>query len=262
MNMEQVKACEFDILCAFADFCDKHNLIYYLTYGTLIGAVRHGGFIPWDDDVDVMMLRTDYNRLSELLKNEKVRSDLDWITIENGKWNEPVGKLVNSNTVGYRRGNYETGLWVDVFPLDNSDEETLRKNIYWRRVHIAKCTDHFGFDKKSLIKFGLKCLYFWKSLDSISRGINERTISIPYNGNISNMVWTSFGKDVGPGSRFEGYALVKFEGREFKTIKDYDTYLRQIYGDYMKLPPENKRRSHGVEAYWKGEGECPYKLSI
>lgn len=258
LTLQQVKKCELDILIALTNYCEKHNLRYYLAYGTLLGAVRHGGFIPWDDDIDICMPREDYERFKQLMKTESVRNDLDFINIENGKWNEPEGKIVNVNTIGYKRGDFETGLWVDIFPLDFYDKDILKKNIFWRRVHIAKCTEKFDFTVKGIIKLLLRVLFFWKSLNSISKGIINRTLSIKPNGYLSNMTWASDENDVMPIEWINGYSYVEFEGIKFKTYTDVDGYLKQIYGNYMKLPPIGQQKTHNVVAYWIGNQSCNF----
>ena len=116
LTTKQSKKIGLDILVAFDKFCKEHNLKYYLVYGTLLGAVRHHGYIPWDDDVDVAMFREDYEKLNKLInKKISVREDLAWFSSRLGNWNEPLLKLVNLNTECYERGGSSVGVWIDVF---------------------------------------------------------------------------------------------------------------------------------------------------
>jgi len=258
LTIQQVRACELDILIELSRYCDKHHLRYFLAYGTLLGAVRHGGFIPWDDDIDICMPREDYERLNSLLVQEPLRQDLEWMTLQNGKLNEPEGKVVNINTIGYKRGNIEIGLWIDVFPLDNYDKKILDENIFWRRVHIAKCTEHFEWSKKGFVKFLFKYFFFWKSLTQISKEILDRSRNIKHCGKLSNITWASDCNDVIPEEWTNGYSIVKFEDFEFKTYTDIDGYLKQIYGNYMQLPPLRQQKSHDIDAKWISNTPCPF----
>lgn len=251
LTSSQIKGIEFNILKDFATFCDKHKIPYFLAYGTLLGAVRHKGFIPWDDDIDVVMLRSDYNRFSELMNKESISSHLEWRSIENGKWYEPFGKLFDIRTTAYKNEN-KGGLWIDVFPLDYYDEKVLKKNLLLRKIHIAKTTTHFSLNKKGMAKLFLKVLFYRKNLFDLSKNILSKALSVEKNDRISNMVWASDDRDVFDISLFENISEVSFEGDKFKTVAEWDKYLKQIYGNYMELPPENQRQSHSLDAYWIG----------
>lgn len=258
LNSKQIKRIELDILIALADFCDRHGLKYYLAYGTLIGAIRHKGFIPWDDDIDVVMLREDYMKLCTLLDKEQIRSDLEWRSVQNGKWNEPFGKLENTNTTACTRGNIEIGLWVDVFPVDYFDPHVVRTNQFWRKVHIGKAATHFKFTKKGVAKYIFKCLFFWKPYMQIAQEMNRRAQSVPKRELVASCAWGANdhgGMDI---VEFEDPCYVEFEGHKFKTFKDWHLYLTRIYGDYMQLPPEKDRKTHEIDAYWVGNDACPF----
>lgn len=259
LTTEQIKRIEFDILTAFAEFCDKHHLKYYLGYGTLLGAVRHHGFIPWDDDIDVMMLREDYEKFHRLMCQNGGLGHLKWHSIENGKYHAPFGKLVDSRTcAGIYGGETGDGLWVDVFAIDNYTKANYEKNFFWRRVLIARDTKKFTFNKKGIIKLMLKIAFCWKSVKSIAENIRNRAVATPYSGTVSNMVWPTYKREVVDIETFQDTTNVEFEGHLFKAVKDPDKYLTLLYGNYMQLPPIEKRTAHFVEAYWCGESPCNY----
>lgn len=255
LTMTQSKKIGLDILVEFDKFCQKHSLQYFLVYGTLLGAVRHKGYIPWDDDVDVAMLREDYEQLYKLIvAGESVRDDLEWHSSRLGNWNEPVLKLVNKNTVCYHRGDMSIGVWVDIFVLDNHDEKVFKVNKFWRQVHIAKCTTHFDFSKKGFGKLLYKILFCWKPLMSIAKEIDARIKPISFSGMVSNMQWSSY--DINEADVYDNPVFLEFEGYKFSAPGNYNKYLTKVYGlTYMKLPPKKYRVSHGTEAYWIGDKE-------
>lgn len=256
LTMSQTKKIGLDILVEFDKFCKAHGLQYFLVYGTLLGAVRHKGYIPWDDDIDVAMFREDYERLYELINaGVSVRDDFEWCSSRLGNWNEPILKLTNKNTIYYHRGNMSVGIWVDIFVLDNYDEKIFKVNQFWRRVHIAKCTTHFDFSKKSIGKFLYKTLFCYKSLVSIAKGMEFRIKSIPFNGLVSSMQWAN--NDINEAEIYANPILLDFEGYKFSAPGNYDKYLTRIYGStYMELPPEKDRVSHETDAYWIGDKEA------
>lgn len=265
MNMEfkqrltstQIKKVELDILVKFANYCDHNNINYFLAYGTLLGAIRHKGFIPWDDDIDVVMLREDYNKLSDLLVKEKIADNLEWRSIENGRWYEPFGKIVDLNTIAYKDES-KGGLWIDIFPVDFYDKKILESNLFWRKIHIAKTTSHFTFDKKGIAKLILRYIFFFKNLKDISNTIVKKSLSVKRSRKVSNMVWASDKNDVLDISMFRNRSLVEFEGLKFYTFSEWDLYLKTIYGNYMQLPPEDKRQTHLLDAYWISKMKCPF----
>lgn len=259
LSTEQIKKIELDILITFADFCDKHNLKYYLGYGTLLGAVRHHGFIPWDDDIDVMMLREDYEKFHSLMCQSDGLGHLKWHAIENEKYHAPFGKLVDTRTcAGIYGGKTGNGLWVDVFAIDNYTKVNYKKNYFWRRVLIARDTKKFFFTKKGIAKLLLRIAFCWKSVKSIARNIRDRAVATPYSGKVCNMVWPTYTGEIVDIELFQDTSDVEFEGHFFKTVKNPNEYLTLLYGEYMRLPPVEKRVAHYVEAYWCGEKPCNY----
>lgn len=251
----QSKKIGLNILVEFNKFCKENGLRYFLVYGTLLGAVRHKGFIPWDDDVDVAMFREDYEKLYQLIKKGvSIRDDFEWYSSRLGNWNEPVLKLVNTNTECYQRGNMRIGIWVDIFVLDNHDKNVFNTNGFWRQVHIAKCTTHFDFSKKGIGKLLYKVAFCWKSLMAISKDIDARIKKIPFNGIISNQQWSCH--DINDADVYNNPIELEFEGYKFPVPGNYTKYLRKVYGEtYMQLPPEKERHSHETEAYWIGDEE-------
>ena len=258
LNLQQIKKIELDILKEFVAYCDKHSLRYYLAYGSLIGAIRHHGFIPWDEDIDVMMPRSDYEKLHELVKAEPVGEELDLVSYTLGTYRVPIGKIVNKNTrVSLFGRGLEEKLWVDIFVLDNYDSKIAKSNAFWYKVYIARDTRHFDFSIKGIVKYFINVLFCWKKPADIVQKMEKNAMSVPYNGNYSHILWTDFKEPIFTEHDLSTPCLVDFEGLKLKTFSNYDDVLTLWYGDYMTLPPENQRRTHNLEAYWISDKDIP-----
>lgn len=256
LSIDQVKACELDILIALTDFCDNNGINYFLAYGTLLGAVRHKGFIPWDDDIDIVMLRPDYEQLKSIIKEKPIRKDLKWVDSENGGYEGPFAKIVNKNTDANYCGN-GIGLWVDIFPLDYYDETILKRNRRLRQICIAKYSKGLQLTYKSLIKMIFKYCTF-KNRTQLSEEIIRNSISVKQNDFVTNSVWNVYTREKLNIKLFESFTKVDFENHQFKTVANTNEYLTLLYGDYMKLPPIEKRRTHSIDALWISNEKCPY----
>lgn len=260
ISVEELKSIQIEILKEVHDFCLLKGLKYSLAYGTLIGAIRHKGFIPWDDDIDILMPRPDY----EILKREfrhpvLVFTDRDvdpncYVTF---------GKIYNSRTIMHECTDYDSeyGVSIDVFPIDGLPNDTdeainhykklsrMRKLLDFKMVKVSSTRSVL----KNLVLIGGKLLlspFKRKSLQDYVIKLKKK-----YRYEDSNYVAElSFGtyKRILPKSVFESYILHRFENEDFFIIKEYDKYLTSVFGDYMKLPPIEKRVSHhSFKAYWK-----------
>lgn len=248
LTSSEIKRVELEILSAFHRFCEKNNIKYYLAYGTLIGAIRHKGFIPWDDDIDVVMLREDYEKVKQLLSNDMIENKYEFISFDNGKFHQPVGKIVDTTTIAYKSPDGQFGLWIDIFPLDYYDAKIKRKCMFWRNIIIAKTTNKFNFsNKKDIAKFFVKLLSMPFSIKSCAEKIENATRNAPKN-ELYTVAYTPYFSDVIREDELVRKE-VRFEDRYFFTFENYDEILRRIYGDYMELPPEEKRRTHKLDAY-------------
>ena len=257
------------MLDVLMDYCRRHGLICYLVGGTMLGAVRHKGFIPWDDDIDVGMPRNDYERLRELVKTEPIGAHYAFASGDDGTYSNPYGQLMDTDTV-LKRASTEylldrmvTGhLYIDVFPVDgfpDSEEETkqfidrvtfLRKAIKYSRSRFGRGTTGF----RRVIKFfpvlatrliGNRRLVRWM----VKESSKYRYETASYIGIVANALY-------GVGERYrkdEAFPLidVPFEGKMYPGVACYDAYLTGIYGDYRKLPPEEQRISHHIQVYVK-----------
>lgn len=259
MDAEQLKKTQLEILDYVASFCDANGINYFLDSGTLIGAVRHKGYIPWDDDIDLGMLRADYDKFMSLFNtaNERYKA----YSIENNeKFLYPMCKVIDNKTVLYELGQ-TLGVNIDIFVYDNApDDDAVLSKMYDRRDrlrywHIQRNYDYAhsgGALRIYMIKFVKSLLkifprnYFVKRIIENSKKYSKH--STKRVGNFLARARIKIDKDV----VFKSYELMEFEGKYYKVPVEYDTWLRAFYGDYMELPPLEKRiSSHSVEAYYK-----------
>ena len=240
--------------------CEENSIHYSLAYGSLIGAVRHKGFIPWDDDVDILLLRSDYEKLKTVLKNQK---DTPWMVVleESSSKNVfPFMKVVDDRTMVKAEDNIAShGIWIDVFPIDFLPGSPLKRKIFLfsclikRALVLSSITD---FSSRKLGKKGFVKL----ALYMFVKVIGQKRIVASYNKEVRRYITSNsdyvgclssayIEKECFPRHVFEETILMEFEGRMYSCLKHYDEYLSHLYGDYMKLPPEDKRKTHEIIAW-------------
>ena len=266
INSYEEKRIILNILINFDCFCRDNNLKYYLSGGTLLGAIRHKGFIPWDDDIDVCMPRKDYEQLIKIFpKIYRNKFILKCIEYKNFKY--PFIKIVNINTKiinKYVNNEMENNLWIDILPVDglpqnNNDLKRIYKSVKFYRKLLMLNFANIG-EGKTLLKQVFKPLFIlFAKFIGVNRCITEiEKIAKAYDYDKSDYVgaitWGLYG--VGERmkkSEFEKTVYVDFEGYKFPTFSCWDSYLKALYGDYMKLPPVEKRKTHDMEAYYIGD---------
>ena len=266
-QFRKMQLTELDMLVEFDRVCRRHNIDYVLFGGSLLGAVRHKGFIPWDDDADIGMLREDYDRFKQYRNemNPQICYFQDNDTDPEYRWG--YGKLRRTGTkyvrVGQEHLKCKTGIFVDVFPLDDIPQFLpaqilqdwrcfcLRK-ILWSEVAKKNMSGFWRiwFSLLSKIPISLVFKGFRKYIRKSSNTSKNRVrcLSFPATGTLykKNPLSERFGM---PKSWFTDRTEYTFEGKKLYGSKDYDTVLRYIYGDYMQLPPENKREQHSPFSY-------------
>lgn len=260
--MNDLQKCQFEILKEFIRVCEENNLQYYLIGGTCLGAVRHQGFIPWDDDIDVALPRDDYEKFIKLQSQFP-----SYYFLQNYKTDPRFvynyTKIRDSRTTYienfFRTVNQNHGVWIDVFPLDGMSYKIkpackFKGQVYriWRNVWLMypRCLLRKvrvkTFFKDILCNF--VAILFWPSniFHWRNKYIDSKIKKIPYKeaALVGNILGTNPKKEaMDPNIFLEGSTL-KFEGMDVKVPKDYDKYLSNLYGDYMKLPPIEKQVGH------------------
>lgn len=259
INESELKQIQLDILNNVAQFCDTRNIGYFLAYGTLIGAIRHNGYIPWDDDIDIAMPRPDYDKfINEYHDDNGVYKVI--CHSNNSNYGLPFAKVFHTGTV-MRETQYikdEYGVYIDIFPIDGfKSKKLLRRAQKYRRLLNAKKANWQGnrplFKKMAMamvriIYIGLPISRILDKIDEICRkGEYESSEIVGYIPTLNSGM-----KDIIDKRLVSRTIKHPFENRIYNIPVGYDLYLRQLYGDYMQLPPVEKRQStHLFEAWWK-----------
>lgn len=260
LSREECKRIQISLLEEIAKICDDNHLAYYLAYGTLLGAVRHKGFIPWDDDIDIFLVRDDYDRLMGILKHKTDGGHLTLLDGDCEGYYYPFAKAIDNRTCAKMEDNVTNhGIWIDIFPLDAVPDDRkecrrfLNRCIVLRAITISMMTDFHSdtLGKKRILKkilnFVAVCIgreriykYYAGYINKFDINKEKRAacLSSPY-----------IRKEVMEKDVFLEQAEFSFEGKVFKGPLNYDFYLKSIYGNYMEIPDADKRRTHSITAW-------------
>lgn len=266
-EIRKIQLEQLELIKVFKNICEKEHLTYYMIAGTMLGAVRHKGYIPWDDDADFAMPREDYEKLlekapkylKEPFRLENYLLDKSYIyyssKLSSGRIKMEVDNRIKSRV---------EDVWIDIFPLDGMPDNGFLFAWHRFRMMVAKALYQFpNFDEivvinkknRSMVE---KVLIFigkhfrigkllsqkrrWNALDRVLKKYSPKT---------SNRIIQPMGykdRDIHKKAVFGEGAFYEFEGMQLRGPKDYDTYLTNLYGDYMTPPPESERVLHGTKA--------------
>ena len=270
ISLNQVKQLQLQILLEVAAFCDKNGIQYFLTAGTLIGALRHQGFIPWDDDIDLVMLRPDYERFIALFNNRSQVNHIQVVSPQNEHYPYAYAKVMDTQTVFIEDSSmakkFPLGVNIDVFPLDFLTDDwksACRWVHHVYRYNTLLAVKHISLDKpRAWYKQGLIRLAqaFLKTIPTgwLIKRINilaQNYAAQPQSKYVGQIVLKAKGeREIVERAWFGSGVCVPFEGHVFTAPAGYDPYLKRLFGNYMQLPPKEQQISHHYfEAYYKGE---------
>lgn len=269
LSLEELQSRMLEMLLEFDDFCTKYHLHYYLAYGTLLGAIRHQGFIPWDDDTDLWMPRDDYEKL---LQYSEINSWIKVISHRNQNGCRHPFCYINlidkktrmvSKLMGEKSGK---GVFVDIFPLDYiPSNKVIAKVLCFRMKLLTKLlwfteASYENSNKKGIKVFIKNCIIFFM------HQINQKKLAdkiefIAAKKRKSNLHLTLYtqtsetiGIDLGTIKSFELVRYGLFEEKRLRIPREAERLLTLEYGNYKKLPPEEERQGHHfTKFYWKNE---------
>lgn len=259
LSIDEMKGIELEIMDEIDRICRANDLAYFLAYGSCLGAMRHGGFIPWDDDLDIVMMRDDYERFFELFDEQKSDVRFKLVSYRDESSPQAFFKVVDSSTrveERYLKSEHCSGVWVDIFPLDKvndavkSERKRIERNQALRYLAVTKP----GTGSSGVIKLAKRIVCplvsrfgpygFAKKVDELSAlGSTD-----PDAGMVADIIGGYDFDDTFPIDIFEPEE-VPFEDRRYLIPKKYDEYLTTIYGDWRTPPSEGERECHTVEAY-------------
>jgi lipopolysaccharide cholinephosphotransferase len=254
-SLDEMKKIELDIMKYIHELCEKENLKYYLAYGTLIGAVRHKGFIPWDDDIDIVMPRKDYEKLIKIMSKSDGIYKICCVENDGRTYNLPWIKMYDSRTLVKERGYYQGfnyGLFVDIFPLDGLGNTYEEAKAITEKVKVNKyriwCMDSV---KNKGIKGRLLNLIGRKTFNRLM--LHELKKNDFYKSKwIGSIMGTYMDNEIHKQEIYKDRCLLEFEGEQYWGPAMYSECLTATYGDYMKLPPKEEQITHhNMSVYWK-----------
>lgn len=260
LSVKECQKIELEIMKQYHEFCESNGLRYVLIYGTLLGAIRHKGFIPWDNDMDVAMPRPDFERFLELVKTKPIGNHLYHVHYTtDSKYHYQVIRICDDRTVvspSYiREQPNKMGLWVDIFPLDGVCKRPFFHPFWFIRLRILQILqkgDIYGMKEGKGLKNKVKYLvhkFFPGKNNKHEYSIDAVVMKYSYE-NSENVGVTI---ELYPLYKFkkqdiDNRILAQFEDSQFYIPENWDAFLTFSYGDYMQLPPEGKRFTHDIHA--------------
>lgn len=255
-DLNKLHQVQLEMLDEIDRLCSRHGLSYWLDSGTALGAVRHGGFIPWDDDVDIGMMREDYNKFLDIAKEEMSKDYVIQDNVSEPTYHNFHVKIRKLNTIypqSYNSNYKYRGIQLDIFPFDFAPNDTIKTKKKFKKLQkyralcdMAARTVLSHNPIKRLVQLIIKIIPTSAYRNRFERLCQKYNVSpTPY---VTSHTYRMQRQKVRI-FRTEDMVPVKriaFEDREYSIMNNTDAYLKIMYGDYMKLPPEDKRECHLV----------------
>lgn len=252
-QLRRLQLIQLEILKEIDGFCKEHEIKYSLYAGTLLGAVRHKGFIPWDDDLDICMFREEYNRFVELWHETEHKGYILQNKENSPNFSQSFTKIRKDHTTFLQMkdeiGRYHTGIFVDVFPIDRIPSGKIHRALFhWNCMNYQLLTREFAPTQNGVFFKMVSKIILAITTDSSKRAQKRRRLlkRITANNNNSALETVAietyasmrkpFAKDM-----LDSYTTIQFEDCEFMCFEGWDDYLKCEFKEYMELPPENER---------------------
>ncbi len=267
-KLRNLQLVELEIMRIFSEICDRHNLRYFLIGGTMLGAVRHQGFIPWDDDMDVGMPRPDYERFIGIVKSE-LPEGYDFLHFrQEGEYKRYFSRVVNTNVqivnASYAKPLVENA-WIDIFPFDGMPSGKLRQKLhFWhmtatRFFYHAACFNELVNLNRPGRAWYLRAAIRFISITHIGSNLNakkqlarveKQLLKYPYDqcDYVINLFGAYMSKEIVAKRLLGTLPRYRFEDLLLPGPEYYDPYLRQFYGDYMQPPKDADKDKHNLDA--------------
>lgn len=266
IGIDELKEIQLDILLDIHEFCKANNIKYSLAYGTLLGAIRHKGYIPWDEDIDIMMYRPDYERFvncfsgfCDYLSICAPELDLNYYAPYANVWDNRTVLFEGAERADYR--GEPIGVKIDIFPIDNTSNGIWSIRIakwlfmLWSRFRYKNewLQNNIKLSRRQLCANLIAQVLGYKNVQRLIMW-NSKRLSKKDTGKVDMLAFFDKGDRKFDAKDFDSYIDVEFEGHLLPSIVGYDDYLRSTFGNYMQLPPEEERiPHHGFTAYWKDD---------
>lgn len=266
IGLDELKVLQMDVMSAVHRFCEANHLRYSLACGSLLGAARHKGYIPWDDDIDIYLLREDYDKMIKLFP-KLWEGRYKFSTLErDDNWRIPFGKVLDTKTV-LQEGEIIYNINIDVFPIDNVPEnvdkwkkyDQYRRKCFELYSRVVDTPPIFNFNNgkpflRNVISTLIKPFFYLVSNHLVAKWFQK--VATKYNNINSPMVFECaqgiFQKRPFPKALFDKRIMMPFEDREYMCFAEYDLYLSNGFGNWRQLPPKEKQVTHhDFKAWWK-----------
>ena len=270
IKLDEIQNLELEILLELIKYFEENNISYCTCGGTAIGAIRHKGFIPWDDDIDIQIPRKDYDRLLEISKGVLIGGYIEIKRPGQKDYAYQYAKACNVNTLIDEQNitdkRFGTGIFVDIFPLDNYYNSTFRNKlrnlrVFWLINMLNTALNNKNLSKKFSARWWFKQLLFALqyipakimtaeriALRIDNMGRKTKDLESDYVGCL--VFYAPYETTVYKKEAFSSFIDGEFEGNIIKNPIGYDHYLSTLYGNYMKLPPEEEQIMHGFDAWF------------
>ena len=256
LTPKEIQLLLLNVMTDIDDFCTEKDISYYMIGGTLLGAVRHQGFIPWDDDIDIAMLRSDYERFIKMWKPEEHSDYILQNTYTDSKCCHTITRILVKGTKLLHNGSYNvtnehSEMFFDIFPLDNVPDTKEERNAQREELLRIKRKIGYKFSKtkssngiKQVMKEIRRLLLMPVSYHSLINELNR--VAQRFNGQDTGCICSmssqyAYNKQAMERAIYGTPIRMKFENKSFLAPAQPEVYLKHLYGDYMKLPPKEKQ---------------------